>query len=194
MIPLAVEIAIWITLLAFSGCMYFWAYDARRRYENVRNRFENDVETMSVEIQARLKKVAEAEKQQLLNNERHRIMRDVHDGVGGLLVRALALTDPIDENKQVREILTMALTDLRLIVSSLNPEDSRLSSLVANFRHLHERMHGQGNCRHYWGDGCIGRQSRRANALTDDTSHRAGSLDQRRQAFTSNRGTNPYRL
>ena len=77
-------------------------------------------------------------------------MRDVHDGLGGLLIQAIGLVEQEDCSPALRDVLSLALTDLRLIVDSLSPTDAKLASLLANFRHLHGRIHMNRGCRYSW--------------------------------------------
>ncbi|MEM6707920.1 MAG: ATP-binding protein [Pseudomonadota bacterium] len=80
-------------------------------------------ETLSEEVRRRT--VAE---------ERTRLMRDMHDGLGGQLVQALALSEQ-GSDRELERSLRLALDDLRLIVDSLSPDNAHLSDLLASFRH-----------------------------------------------------------
>ncbi len=83
-------------------------------------------------------------------------MRDVHDGLGGLLVQAHAIAQREGSSRNLRDVLSAALTDLRLIVSSLDPVSGELSRLVADFRHLHARMCSLDECDYRWNVDSIG--------------------------------------
>jgi len=75
---------------------------------------------------------------QVLAGERERIMREMHDGVGGQLVSTLAMVDGEACSQQaLRDALGEALTDMRLMVDSLAPVGSDLNAVLATFR---ERM------------------------------------------------------
>jgi len=81
------------------------------------------------------------EKQKTLKAERERIMRDIHDGVGGQLVSALAMMeDGETASKEVSETLVFALEDLRLIIDSLAPDEEDLPSLLTMFKYRYEPM------------------------------------------------------
>lgn len=86
------------------------------------------------------------ESQQMLTRERERIMRDMHDGLGGHLVGTLAQLDvssPRDAG--IVQDLQLALTDLRLMMDSMDHEMSAVSDILAVFRHRVEpRLHGAG--------------------------------------------------
>ena len=61
------------------------------------------------------------EQKHLLSDERSRIMQDVHDGVGGQLVAMLAeIETGCISQEEVRDALSQSLTDLRLVIDSLD--------------------------------------------------------------------------
>jgi len=85
------------------------------------------------------------EKKRILKTERERIMRDIHDGVGGQLVSALAMMENGTSDKNVADTLTFALDDLRLIIDSLAPEEDGLTSLLTMFKYRYEpKLKAQG--------------------------------------------------
>lgn len=77
----------------------------------------------------------EAEAARMLAEERQRILRDMHDGVGGRLV---ALLSQIEEDSISRDDLAAemrrTLEDLRLMVDSLDPACADLSVALAMLR------------------------------------------------------------
>lgn len=70
---------------------------------------------------------AEDERRQAVFDERQRIMRDLHDGLGNALVSAMALSkDEHNSKPALQEVLQEAMSEMRLIVGSAN-------SLAFNF-------------------------------------------------------------
>ncbi|MDR3016769.1 MAG: histidine kinase [Delftia acidovorans] len=68
--------------------------------------------------------------------ERRRIAADLHDGVGGLLVHAMALLDPRETGqRQAQELLEQALLDLRLMVDAMDAMEDALPVRLARLRH-----------------------------------------------------------
>jgi signal transduction histidine kinase len=71
-------------------------------------------------------------------DERSRIMKDIHDGIGGQLMASLSLIEK-EENSKVREnihsILSDCLGDFRLIINSLNVHANTLSILLADYKY-----------------------------------------------------------
>lgn len=86
------------------------------------------------QLEDNYKKLRRIEKNVVVSEERKRIMRDMHDGLGGQLVHALALSEQ-GTDEDLQKALRYAMDDLRLVVDSLSPDDSSLFELLANYRH-----------------------------------------------------------
>jgi len=86
------------------------------------------------------------ERERAVAGERERIMQDVHDGVGGQLVSALALVESGTHGpEEVSDVLRGALDDLRLVIDSLAPTDCDLLAVLGSVRARLEprlRRHG----------------------------------------------------
>lgn len=98
-------------------------------------------------LQKKHAEVLELQRQQVLSEERERIMRDMHDGIGGLLISTLAMleagtTDPII----VDQALRAALDDLRLMIDSLDPlQEDNLAMALGTYRsRILPRLHNRG--------------------------------------------------
>ena len=92
------------------------------------------VEERSSALESTYKKLSEEERLRALAEERSRLMRDMHDGLGGQLVHALALSEQVND-EDLQRSLRLALDDLRLIVDSLSPSANSLQDLMASYRH-----------------------------------------------------------
>lgn len=80
--------------------------------------------------------ILQLQRREVLAGERERMMRDMHDGIGGQLVSTLALLDAQMINVSgIREALRAALDDLRLMIDSLDPlEEDDLAMLLGMYR------------------------------------------------------------
>lgn len=92
------------------------------------------------EQNAELSRSYEAQKQmlqrQVMLEERQRIVRDMHDGIGGqLLGLMMQVRSGGVENKQVEEGLQSSIADLRLIVDSMDTADEGLAETLRSFEH-----------------------------------------------------------
>ena len=106
----------------------------------------NEAETLSKELEQRVqdkhqelehnyRKLHSMERERALAEERERLMQDMHDGVGGQLVGALTLLDRDQLSvTQIREHLRNSLTDLRMVIDSLDPEIQDLPTLLGTLR------------------------------------------------------------
>lgn len=70
-----------------------------------------------------------------LAGERNRLMRDLHDGLGGQLVSIVALSEqPAWEGPRIGEAARAALRDLRLVVDAMDDIDGDLMLALATWR------------------------------------------------------------
>lgn len=69
--------------------------------------------------------------------ERERLMRDMHDGVGGHLVSLLALldSDTATTPEHIKQSIKECLSDLRVVILSLEASSGDLETLLGMFRH-----------------------------------------------------------
>lgn len=69
------------------------------------------------------------------DRERERLTHDLHDGISGHLVSIIAMSERAgDETKPIEQAARDALSDLRLVIYSLDLGDSELPLALANFR------------------------------------------------------------
>ena len=107
---------------------------------------EARVAEKSAALEANYSRLADAQQRQALAEERQRLMRDMHDGVGGQLITALAALEggkaaPADVAQIVRE----CIDDLRLVIDSMEPVDDDLIALLGSLRYrLEPRLKAAG--------------------------------------------------
>jgi signal transduction histidine kinase len=92
------------------------------------------------EQNAELSRSYDAQKQmlqrQVMLEERQRIVRDMHDGIGGqLLGLMMQVRQGGVEKKQVEEGLQSSIADLRLIVDSMDSAEDGLAETLRSFEH-----------------------------------------------------------
>jgi signal transduction histidine kinase len=96
---------------------------------------ERRVEDKHAELERNYARVQGLERERAVANERERIMQDVHDGVGGQLVSALALVESATHGpEELSDVLRGALEDLRLVIDSLDPTDCDLLAVLGTVR------------------------------------------------------------
>lgn len=108
---------------------------ARAVAEQLSREVSSRVLARQQELEQAFDQLRAVEAERLLLGERQRIMRDMHDGVGGALVSALARLE-LDGGglSGTAGTLRSALTDLRLMIASLRPGETALGPVLADLR------------------------------------------------------------
>lgn len=117
--------------------------DALRTAEDAQHRLGAALAERTRELTAEFALRREAETARMLAEERQRIMRDMHDGVGGQLVALMTqvrtgATDPETLASELRR----TLDDLRLMIDSLDPACADLSVALGMLRRRSEGLVG----------------------------------------------------
>lgn len=132
-----------IRYLPFAAPMVLLVFGAMllRRYaqalagaELVNRQLEIKVAEKTAHIENNWRRIAEIDRERARFEERDRLMREMHDGVGGQLVQALALADRGESAALLRESVQIALDDLRLLIDASDVHSERLNDLLARLR------------------------------------------------------------
>lgn len=102
--------------------------------ERSRVELEIRVHEKTKELEMNVVRIKDMERENALSAERERIMRDMHDGVGGQLVQALSIARGQPEFEPIEEVLLNCLEELRLIVDSIEPVNGDLGSVLGTMR------------------------------------------------------------
>jgi len=94
------------------------------------------VEEKHHELKVSFDKLNKFEQDKTLSKERERIMRDMHDGIGGQLVSIITSLqeETGDVFKKVKEKVQLSLVDLRFVIDSLDPLINDLPTLLGMMR------------------------------------------------------------
>lgn len=136
--PLGLSLAV-CALLGVAGWMLLLRFvETLNALELLNIDLEAMVRERTAELEAQFERVRELERAQTLATERERLMRDMHDGVGGHLVSMLAMIEA-DRRRpgELADVVRAALDDMRLMVDSLEPVDDDLNAVLAMF---HDRL------------------------------------------------------
>lgn len=110
------------------------AFDETRR---LNAELERTVDEREDELHATLERLRVEQTQRVLEAERRRLTRDMHDGLGSQLVQALNLVRrgdrPVDP-AEVAAMLSHALDELRLTLDSLEPMEGDLPAVLGTLR------------------------------------------------------------
>jgi signal transduction histidine kinase len=76
-----------------------------------------------------------AEKQKMLLIERERLTREMHDGLGGQIVSILSMVERgMAVPSEIAEALRRAIDDIRIVIDSLDPNTTDLSTSLGKLR------------------------------------------------------------
>lgn len=115
--------------------------------ENLAATLEAKVKERGLKIEQQYQLLANLEKDRTLANERERIMRDMHDGIGGQLMSLQASLARHSEPyiKDVRARVQHCTDDLRVVINSLDPAMSDLTLLLGSMRvAIEKQLNGAG--------------------------------------------------
>lgn len=108
---------------------------ALREKERFTEQLATTVSEKTRELEQRHREIRDLERERALAEERERLMRDMHDGAGGHLVSSLALLKAKGvHDPEINSALSQALTDLRLMIDSLDPVDDDLNAVLGMLR------------------------------------------------------------
>lgn len=124
-----------IYLTAVSGALIWRFGQALNVLDRLSVRLRSDVAAAEDALRASFARERAQERKAILESERVRLMSDLHDGIAGQLVSILALCELHGrEADEVTNSVRAALTDLRLVVASLEDVGDDLAVVLALFR------------------------------------------------------------
>ena len=105
------------------------------RHDDMEQFAREELAMQKVELEQKYKHIYIHEKESLLNQERERILAELHDGVGGQLVALLAMLENRDVNTaELKDTVRGALDDLRLMIDSLDAIEGDVPVVLGMFR------------------------------------------------------------
>jgi len=123
--PVAFSFAVSLVLLA----RFLHALEAERHFGRA---LQDALHEQAQQLQQQHQHITALQREQTLSAERERIMRELHDGMGGHLMGALTLSESRDG--VINQRIQAALDELRLIMDSLDPQVDAFT-MLAMLRH-----------------------------------------------------------
>ncbi|VAW85241.1 hypothetical protein MNBD_GAMMA16-772 [hydrothermal vent metagenome] len=118
-----------ILLPGFTTILLYRFVSALNETENLNRNFDQQLEKKHAELESNHQKIWQ------LENERARLILDMHDGIGGNLVSTLALIELRQANmQQVAEALRDTLDEIRLMIDSIDIQKNDLTFVLGIFR------------------------------------------------------------
>jgi len=133
---LTIQFGIIPAIFLFSWFMIRRFADSISQAEELAVTLERRVEQKQQALALKYEQLKILEQQQVLSEERERIMRDMHDGIGGQLVSVVVMLQNYSDKVmvQVREKVQLSLVDLRFVIDSLDPVLNDLPTLLGMMR------------------------------------------------------------
>lgn len=124
-----------LVTLVVSGILLSRSARALSEAQQLNQELEARVAQREAVLEANYARMRTLERERVLAAERERIMRDVHDGVGGTLASVLVSAEDGQASlPDVAVALRHGLDDLRLMVHSLDPTADELPTLLGALR------------------------------------------------------------
>lgn len=133
-----------IYLLPYGGLLVFGAFlfAVQRRYVHAIDGHEalsaslaRRLAEREAELTLNHQRLRELERAQTLADERQRLMRDMHDGIGSALASSLVAVEHGEFGPEaLAGMLRECVDDLRIVIDSLEPMDNDLVALLATLR------------------------------------------------------------
>ena len=124
-----------LLLVALATPLVDGFVDILREAESAREELETRVREREQLLKRNFERLRTSERAQAENQERQRIMQDMHDGLGSQLLSSLMLLERgAVTTEQVAQILRESIDDLRLAIDALAPEQTDLGAALGNLR------------------------------------------------------------
>lgn len=107
--------------------------DALSDSENAKAVLELRLSEREAQLGASHARLREIEREQVLAQERQRLMQDMHDGLGSSLMGALKVVEH-GQQQDLAQVLRECIDDLKLAIDSLEPAQADLLLLLATLR------------------------------------------------------------
>lgn len=118
--------------------------------ETLSQTLQQRVNEKTTELKKSYETLAQTQRKQTLDQERQRIMMDLHDGIGGHLVNTIAYMENSNlEDPTLKAALENALRDLSFMIDSLE-NDENITTLLGMFRARVEPLLDAHNIRFNW--------------------------------------------
>jgi signal transduction histidine kinase len=140
-----------VALTVFGYILVGRFADALRESEELNVSLESRVEQKTLELEAQFERTRSLEREMVLAQERERLVRDMHDGMGSQLVSLLTLVRSGRKDPQFLEAgLEECLQDLRLVIDSMDTAGEDLAVGLGMLRsRLEPRLRGIGLTVHW---------------------------------------------
>lgn len=130
-----------------------------QRLEHANALLDAKIAAKQAELETTAELLRQRDAEAAVQNERNRIMRDMHDGMGGQLLSVLMLSrDQASPREAIADTAEQAIDDLRLLIDSLDSVGETLDIALGQFRERAETKLRAAGMRLAWSNQ-LGRQA-----------------------------------
>jgi signal transduction histidine kinase len=123
-----------LVLMSFGGILLLRFARALDESERLNADLGARVAEKSAEIAASYQRIAAMERAQAQRIAREEMLRDMHDGIGGHLVQALAMTERGADGLALHEVVQACLDELRLLIDTSAGDGQGLAEVLVRLR------------------------------------------------------------
>jgi signal transduction histidine kinase len=140
-----------LMLLSFGSTLVIRFASALRGVETLNRELEQRVVDKHRELEQSYEDRRALERAKLLAEERERLVRDMHDGLGGQLVSLLSLVEADGaSDPRIAPAVRAALADMRLVIDSLDPALQTIGGALGAARARFEPLLSRSGVRLEW--------------------------------------------
>ena len=135
-----------LLLLSLAGLLLTRFVNSLNSYEQLNTELSQRITAREQDLDASYAQMRIIDQQRVTSDERQRLMRDMHDGVGSHLMSLLALARMKKlEPMQLEDSLADCIDELKLTIDSLEPVEQDLLLVLGNLRYrLEPRLNAAG--------------------------------------------------
>jgi signal transduction histidine kinase len=153
---------------------------ARTQQERLTEELDARLAIRERQLEERHEQLLQLERERVTANERQRILRDIHDGLGSQLISSIQLVETgALKSSAVATVLRECVDDLRLAIDSLKPAGDDLLLVLGNFRYRMEPRLAHAGVRLEWH---VGAQAQSPKLTSEQVLH---TLRIVQEAFTN---------
>ncbi len=130
-----IQYAAAVLLALFSFILLRRYASSLNSIDQLNKNLERRVAEKHSQLEDNYRRLRQMEHERILAEERERLTRDIHDGMGGNLVSTLAMIESGNANiDDITTALKDSLDDLRLMIDSMGIQEDDLATLLGMFR------------------------------------------------------------
>jgi signal transduction histidine kinase len=144
--PYLLPMGLPLIMFAMAGLLVRRYVTTLTNYENLNAELASRIDKREQQLAASYEQMRALDQQRATAEERQRLMRDMHDGIGSHLMSTLALARMGKlSSRELTDVLTDCIDELKITIDSLEPVERDLLVVLGNLRYrLEPRLNSAG--------------------------------------------------